>query len=115
MEELVSCCGCVCSQCGYYPKDCAGCSAVEGKAFWLAYTGGAVCEIYGCCIQTKGLTHCGRCGELPCARYQGGDPTKTGAENAEDHRMQMERLRRRAEEERAADGAGGQETGGCGP
>ena len=97
MEQIVSCCGCVCSACRYYPGECPGCPAVEGRAFWRAYMGGGACDIYDCCVNTRGLAHCGRCPELPCRCYEGEDPTKSAEENAEDHRRQLEQLRAMAE------------------
>ena len=42
-----------------------------------------------CPLAEKG---CGGCRELPCGRYEAGDPTKTPEENAEDHRKQLEQL-----------------------
>lgn len=92
MEEIISCCGCVCSQCAYYPKNCKGCPEIKGRVFWTEYTGNEVCEIYDCCVNQKKLAHCGGCRELPCGRYEAGDPTKTPEENAEDHRKQLEQL-----------------------
>ena len=98
MSEIISCCGVVCSACQYYPTDCAGCPAIEGKAFWLQYTGGNVCEIYQCCVEEKGLAHCGLCPELPCARYEAGDPTRSEEENEAIQREQLAQLRRLAQE-----------------
>ncbi|WP_050696563.1 DUF3795 domain-containing protein [Anaeromassilibacillus senegalensis] len=99
MDKIVSCCGCVCSECQYFPDACKGCPEIQGKAFWLAYTGEPVCKIYDCCVNTKRQPHCGLCGELPCRRYEGEDPTKSPEENAEDHRKQLEQLRRMMEAE----------------
>lgn len=96
MEEIISCCGSVCPACPYYPADCRGCAAVKGNVFWLAYTGGTLCDIYRCCVLERGLFHCGRCGELPCRRYAPEDPTKTAEENAADLKGQLEQLRRMA-------------------
>lgn len=98
MKKIISCCGCVCSECLYYPNDCAGCPSIEGQAFWLEYTGGAVCEIYECCVLQKKLSHCGQCAELPCARYDLKDPTKTEEENTIEQRNRLETLRRLQEE-----------------
>lgn len=30
-------CGVVCAECEYFPADCKGCRAIEGKAFWTRY------------------------------------------------------------------------------
>lgn len=93
MNKIISCCGCVCSECSYYPVDCAGCPKIEGKAFWLAFTGGQTCEIYECCIKKRRLAHCGRCGEFPCALYDQKDPTKSDKENEADFQKQIKQLR----------------------
>ncbi len=95
MKEIISCCGVDCTSCEYYPEICAGCPAIEGKAFWLEYTGGAICDIYKCCILEKKLPHCGKCEELACHRYfDTPDPTKTQEENEADFKRQMKQLRR---------------------
>lgn len=95
METIISCCGMVCSACEYYPVDCKGCPAIQGKAFWLQYTGEAVCAIYQCCMHEKGYAHCGECADLPCAHYTegDGDPTKTAEENAAILAKQVAQLR----------------------
>ena len=46
MEQIMSCCGFICSECDFYPEKCKGCSEIKGKAFWLAYTGESVCRMY---------------------------------------------------------------------
>lgn len=93
MRKIISCCGVVCSECGYFASECDGCPAVKGKVFWLEYTGEEVCDIYDCCMKVKGLVHCGQCPQLPCERYEREDPTKTAEENSEDFRKQLEQLR----------------------
>lgn len=93
MGRIISCCGVVCSECQYYPGDCAGCPAIEGKVFWLQFTGGDVCDIYQCCVEEKGLAHCGLCGELPCERCEQKDPTLSDEENEATFQKQMEVLR----------------------
>ena len=98
MEEILSCCGVACTQCEYSEAACQGCPAIEGKVFWLEYTGEDICPIYKCCVLEKGLAHCGGCEALPCAFYDGEDPTKTAAQNQEDHRKQLEKLRAMAAE-----------------
>lgn len=83
MSDLMSCCGVLCGKCDYYPDDCAGCAAIEGKAFWLEFTGGDVCDIYNCCIVQRGFAHCGLCGDFPCPLYTEGEgnPTLTREQN----------------------------------
>ncbi len=94
MNETVSCCGVICSQCAYLGQDCPGCSETHGHPFWLNYTGEPICDIYTCCVLDKKLAHCGKCPGLPCSFYEQDDPTKTPEENAEDHRKQLEQLLR---------------------
>lgn len=81
MDQNMSCCGVVCSQCEYYPAQCAGCEAVQGKVFWTRYIGRTVCEKYDCCVNQKKLAHCGMCVELPCRRYELNDPNLSEEEN----------------------------------
>ncbi|HBU12046.1 MAG TPA: hypothetical protein DEB31_04765 [Clostridiales bacterium] len=92
MDKIISCCGVVCSECGYFPDDCGGCTAIKGKVFWLEHTGEAVCGLYDCCVNQKKLAHCGQCNLLPCEHYERDDPTKSPEENAADHRKQIEQL-----------------------
>lgn len=93
MEKIIACCGCICDECSYYQKDCCGCPALEGKPFWLQYTGSSVCSIYQCCINEKKLPHCGRCKELPCGRFDNQDPNMTQEEKAEGLKQMVEVLR----------------------
>lgn len=92
MEKSTACCGCICNECGYYPDTCRGCAAIQGKPFWLEYTGDEKCGIYKCCIEERKLPHCGQCPELPCEQYELQDPTKTPEENAEDRRQMLKVL-----------------------
>lgn len=95
MERILSCCGVVCSECRYYPKECTGCPDIKGKPYWLDYTGEEICSIYDCCVITKQIKHCGKCAELPCEQYDGEDPTKTAEENEYDHSEQLRNLKSR--------------------
>lgn len=90
MAQVISCCGVACSACEYYPEQCPGCSAVEGKAFWLQYTGESVCSIFACCVTQKGYSHCGKCAELPCALYTGDD---TGMTQDTGDTLQMKQIK----------------------
>lgn len=82
MEKIISCCGVVCSECQYYPSDCAGCPKIKGIAFWLEFSGGSICDIYDCCMNQKKLDHCGQCSSLPCDLYlNASDPTISQEEN----------------------------------
>lgn len=94
----MACCGTVCGDCPYFPEQCPGCLAVEGRVFWTRFTGDERCAIYACCVRERGFEHCGRCAELPCARYDTEDPTKSPEENAANLQAQIDRLRARAVE-----------------
>ena len=77
MENIVACCGCICNECPYYQKECGGCPKIQGKPFWLEYTGEERCSIYRCCVEEKKLPT-GRCSELPCSRYDQQDRQDAG-------------------------------------
>lgn len=94
MEKMISCCGTVCSECEYYPEECRRCQEIEGKVFWLEYTGESVCDIYECCHKKKKYSNCGQCEMLPCTFFEREDPTKTPEENQVDFTRQMENLRK---------------------
>lgn len=100
MEKRISCCGTICSACEYYPAECRGCDEIEGRVFWLEYTGERICDIYDCCRKQKKYAHCGQCDELPCSRYGHNDPTKTPEENEADHCRQMKTLKEYGEIEK---------------
>ena len=53
-------CGILCGECEYREKmNCGGCIHIE-KPFW-----GDSCPVKSCC-ESKGLEHCGNCGDFPC-------------------------------------------------
>ncbi|MCC8024842.1 MAG: DUF3795 domain-containing protein [Clostridium sp.] len=93
MEKITACCGCICDECSYYLSDCRGCPELEGKPFWLQYTGGTACGIYQCCINEKKLPHCGKCEELPCKHFETADPSRTPEEHAEGLKAMIKVLR----------------------
>lgn len=82
----------LCSNCGYYLKDCHGCAEIEGRAFWLEYTEENICGIYDCCLNERKYAHSEQCEELPCSRFEGDDPTKSPEEYASDYGSQMKNL-----------------------
>lgn len=54
--------------CGRY---CAVCDAQQegschGCAYQLGYTRRGECPIFACCVETRGLEHCGLCLDFPC-------------------------------------------------
>ena len=68
-QNLAPVCGLYCGDCEYLGSQCRGCGHVEGKPFWTASFGVDVCPLYDCCINKKGLEHCGLCDELPCETF----------------------------------------------
>jgi hypothetical protein len=63
-RNMIGMCGAYCGACEWKPKvNCQGCQAAKGKMFW------GECQIAKCCMR-KGLSHCGECGDLPCAALQ---------------------------------------------
>lgn len=86
-------CGADCGECGRFPGLCAECSRIEGKVWWLQYTGAPVCPVYGCCVLGKGLQNCGGCAELPCARFV-KDPTVSDEQNAANLKKMLLRLKK---------------------
>lgn len=67
-SELLTICGSDCGYCSNYlgekQPQCAGCTALKGKPFWVK----GVCSIYAC-TEKKGVTHCGVCTEFPCEQF----------------------------------------------
>lgn len=69
MKKVVGACGCICSDCRMYDKDCKGCHEIKGKACWLHEVGLEICDFYECCVIHNNLTHCGECKKIPCERF----------------------------------------------
>ena len=54
-------CGILCGECSFQEQTgCAGCLQIQ-KPFW-----GDSCPVKSCC-EEKEHTHCGQCGDFPCA------------------------------------------------
>lgn len=68
-EKLPPPCGLYCGTCEYFGKQCQGCGDVKGKPFWTNQMKVETCPLYDCCINNKGLEHCGSCDELPCKTF----------------------------------------------
>lgn len=85
-------CGALCAACARFPLACAGCGAIAGKPHWLQYTGQSVCAVYDCCVNTRHAPNCGGCERLPCEKFT-SDPTLTQAENEQNLRAMLARLR----------------------
>ena len=92
-NDIPSPCGAVCAECEKLGEQCAGCRAIAGRVWWLAYTGQALCPFYRCCIEEHQFMHCGQCEDFPCELFQEGDPTKSDAENAEILKRQIAALK----------------------
>ena len=87
MEKVIGVCGCICSDCRIYGKDCKGCYAIEGKPCWLHEVGLEICDFYECCVLDKGLEHCGQCKEIPCDKFW---KNKNPAWTEEEHKKIVE-------------------------
>ncbi len=75
-------CGLDCGDCAYVKDGCRGCTAEKGAPFWCGLAGVDVCPVYDCCVNERGLVHCGLCEEMPCDRFtQIKDPNTTDEED----------------------------------
>ena len=82
MDIIISCCGCVCSDCKFFGNTCKGCGAEKGAPYWVAYAELNTCPIYSCCISERKYKKCSECGELPCYNYYDmKDPSMTDEEH----------------------------------
>lgn len=68
-KNIAAACGLYCGDCEHLGGLCHGCGSVEGKPFWTAQMKVDVCPLYGCCVGTRQLEHCGLCDELPCDTF----------------------------------------------
>lgn len=64
----ISSCGLECSACGYYKKECEGCSESQGKVFHAPP--GQACPLYACAVQKHRYVSCAECQELPCLLWR---------------------------------------------
>jgi len=69
MEQYIGACGCNCSDCPLFNKDCKGCYDIQGKPCWLTEVNLEVCDFYECAVINKKLKHCGECGQIPCDNF----------------------------------------------
>ncbi|MBC8570802.1 DUF3795 domain-containing protein [Zongyangia hominis] len=94
MEKIVSVCGCICSDCVDFGKECPGCEKLKGRVSWAPYLGLEVCPLYDCCVNRRGLTSCGDCPKLPCSLfYDTRDPSTTKEQHEADIRERVDVLR----------------------
>jgi hypothetical protein len=78
--------------CGRY---CAACTAYEGGSccgcgYQLGQTRRGECAVFCCCIEDRGLEHCGLCLDFPCQVFLSHAPPRDVA-------RRYRALRRRAE------------------
>ncbi|CAK7026356.1 GNAT family N-acetyltransferase [Tissierella sp.] len=69
MTKVIGACGCICSECRMFEKECMGCYSIEGKACWLHEVGLDIYDFYECSVIDRKLRHCGECEEIPCERF----------------------------------------------
>jgi hypothetical protein len=78
-ETMITPCGALCSDCGYYKKEktpyCAGCGNIKGHPFW------GDCKLYACASERK-AEHCGACGDFPCESFVNHYDPSAGQDNA---------------------------------
>jgi len=68
---LLSACGLICDECGFFNKTCSGCHEVKGSTFWaMEMMPDKVCPLYACSINSRGYHNCGDCIELPCKMFR---------------------------------------------
>ncbi|MFA6679799.1 MAG: DUF3795 domain-containing protein [Candidatus Methanomethylophilaceae archaeon] len=94
MKKTIGACGASCTGCKIYQKECAGCSALEGKVPWMVYVNEKVCPIYDCCVNDRKYEHCNKCSEMPCKRfYQYKDPALSDEGNEKLNSLRIGTLR----------------------
>ena len=78
---LAAICGIYCGDCEFLGKQCGGCGNIQGKPFHVEQAGMDVCSLYGCCVDSKKVEHCGLCDEFPCDTFKTiRDPALTDEE-----------------------------------
>jgi|SRR6056297_640243 len=69
MDKYIGACGCNCSDCRIFKKECDGCYEIKGKPCWLDEVDLEICDFYECSVIEKNLNHCGECPEIPCEKF----------------------------------------------
>ena len=90
-------CGTRCTQRARFPLQCAGCEAIQGKVWWLQYTGAERCAVYDCCVLQNGYSNCGGCARLPCEWFT-KDPTISDEENEAHLSVMLQNLKAEKQE-----------------
>ena len=95
---LAAICGLYCGDCELLGDKCTGCNNIEGKPFWAELYDMEVCQLYGCCVKSKMLEHCGLCDELPCEPFSTmRDPALTDEEFEQSIKDRINTLKTRKE------------------
>ena len=91
---MVTKCGCDCSECYAFEKECDGCEAICGKVFWAEeHVKQDTCPIYKCCDDRK-MVNCGKCNEVPCKKwYELKDPSQSDEEHIKSINKRVKRLK----------------------
>jgi hypothetical protein len=63
-RRLAAVCGRLCEFCdGYLDGPCRGCG------YQLGETRRGECALFKCCVEQRGLEHCGLCSDFPCQLF----------------------------------------------
>lgn len=90
---LFSVCGTDCGACYCYGEMCKGCTPCGGKVFHVPE--GAVCPIYDCTVNRKGMKNCGECAAAPCEIWmKTRDPKFSDEEFAENVKARINALKK---------------------
>lgn len=92
-RDKIAPCGAACAECARFPAECAGCRQIEGRVYWLEFTGETLCPVYRCCVKGKNQLDCGNCGDFPCDKFV-KDPTISDEENAAHLSEMVRRIKR---------------------
>lgn len=95
MDQMLSVCGLLCSQCNFCGNECRGCLVVKGATFWAkeAMPEG-ICPLYQCAVMDKKLENCGQCSELPCNKFMGlKDPNISDEQHNQSIQERVSRLK----------------------
>lgn len=95
---IISSYGLFCQECEFFEKTCSGCHAVQGKTFWaIDHVPSKVCPLFDCAVNTKKLSNCGSCAELPCETFRKmKDPSVSEEEHIIGITKRVERLTRKS-------------------
>ena len=95
MSQIISACGLLCDECGFFGKRCNGCYGVKGETFWAKEAmPDQTCPLYTCSVVERKYDNCGQCAELPCGEFTGlKDPSISEERHAVSIRERVSRLK----------------------